>query len=105
MELKLDTENYDEIQEVFTEEIVRSIAAKLVEAGLEGLKMENLTAEIAFSIASILDDTTHIESDGVEAKPYLTFRTSEDEAIHCGENAYTYELVTPILNKLFPPKG
>jgi len=105
MELTLDTEKFDEHQEIFIDEIVRSIAAKLVEAGLEGLKMENLTAEIAFSIASILDDTTHIESGGVEVRPYLTFRAGDDEIVHCGENAYTYELVTPILNKLFPAKA
>jgi hypothetical protein len=105
MELKLDIETFEAHQEAFIEEIIRSIAAKLVEGGLEGLKMENLTAEIAFSIASILDDTTHIESDDAEVKPYLTFRASDDEIIHCGENAYTYEFVTPILNRLFPPKG
>jgi hypothetical protein len=105
MNLTLDTEKFDERQEIFVEEIVRSIATKLVEAGLEGLTMENLTAEIAFSVASILDDTTHIENDGVEVKPYLTFRASDDEIVHCGENAYTYEIVTPTLNKLFPPKG
>jgi hypothetical protein len=105
MDLTLDTEKFDEQQKVFVEEIIRSIAAKLIEAGLEGLTMENLTAEIAFSVASILDDTTHIESDGVQAKPYLTFRAGDDEIVHCGENAYTYEIVTPTLNKLFPPKG
>lgn len=105
MDLKLDTETYDEHQKIFTEELIRSVAAKLVEGGLEGLQMENLTAEIAFSIASILDDTTHIESDGVRVQPYLTFRASDDEIMHCGENAYTYELVTPILNKVFPPNS
>jgi len=105
MELTLDTEKFDEHQEIFVEEIIRSIAAKLIESGLQGLEMENLTAEIAFSVASILDDTTQIESGGVEVRPYLTFRASDDEIVHCGENAYTYELVTPILNRVFPPKG
>jgi hypothetical protein len=34
-------------------------------------------------------------------KPYLTFRTGDDEIIHCGENAYTYEFVRGALKELF----
>ena len=54
-------------------------------------KLEDITAGIALSVASIIDDTTGIEIDGVEVHPYLTFRTNDDEIIHCGENSYTYE--------------
>jgi hypothetical protein len=75
---------------------------KLVEAGLAGDKVEELTAHIAFSVASILDDTSRIESGAMEARPYLGFRIGEDEVVHCGENAYTYEFVTKILKEMFP---
>lgn len=101
MELKLEIEKFDEYQEIFIEEIVKTIMVKLVEAGLEGEKMEQVTANIAFSIASLIDDTSRIESDGIEAKPYLTFRAKDDEIIHCGENSYTYEYVIGVLKKLF----
>ncbi|MGD2116827.1 MAG: hypothetical protein PVG66_00565 [Chromatiales bacterium] len=101
MELKLDAEKYDEFQEIFIAEIIETIMVKLVESGLEGIKLEETTANLAFSIASILDDTTEIESDGVQVKPYLTFRASEDEIVHCGENSYTYEFVIGVLKKLF----
>lgn len=101
MKLKLEPEKFEEFQELFIEEITKSIMTKLVEAGLEGEKMEQITADIAFSIASIIDDTTSIEADGVEVKPYLTFRENDDELIHCGENAYSYEFVIGILKKLF----
>ncbi|MGV6825879.1 MAG: hypothetical protein ACWA5Q_02775, partial [bacterium] len=98
---KLDPEKFEEHQKIFIEEIVRSITTKLIEAGLEGEKMEQITADIGFSIASIIDDTTQIESDGVLVKPYLTFRENDDELIHCGENSYSYEFVIPTLKKLF----
>jgi len=101
MDLKLDVEKFEERQEIFIKEIMQTVVTKLVEGGLEGQQMEELTASISFSIASILDDTTQIEADGVEVKPYLTFRDGDDEVIHCGENAYTYEYVNKILKELF----
>ena len=101
MELRLETEKFEGYQEIFISEIVESIMVKLIEAGLEGEKLEETTADIAFSIASIIDDTTAIESQGIEVKPYLTFRANDDEIIHCGENSNTYEYVTGVLKKLF----
>ena len=101
MELKLDTEKYDEIQGVFIKEIIETIHTKLVEAGLQGETLENTTAHIAFSVASIIDDTSNIESEGVHAKPYLTFKVDDDEIIHCGENSYTYEYVVENLKRMY----
>jgi hypothetical protein len=101
MDLKLEPEKFEEAQEAFMREITQSIRVKLVEGGLDGRQMEELTANIAFSIASIIDDTTQIESDGMQVKPYLTFRSGSDEIIHCGENSYTYEYVIGILKELF----
>jgi hypothetical protein len=102
MDLRLDTESFEERQELFIKTLIEAIMVKLVETGLPGEKVEELTAHIAFSIASIIDDTSRIESDGVEARPYLTFRADDDALIHCGENAYSYEFVTKILKQLFP---
>jgi len=101
MELKLDPDKFGEIQRVFISEVIQTIKIKLIEAGLEGTELEDLTASLAFSLASIIDDTTQIESDGIEAHPYLAFRTDENEITHFGENAYTYEMVFPVLKRLF----
>ena len=101
MDLELDIEKYDEYQEAFIGEITETIITKLVEAGMEGEKLEQTTADLVFSIASIIDDTTAIESDGKPVKPYLAFRTNDNELVHCGENAYTYEFVRIVLKKLF----
>ena len=69
MKLVQDIDRFDVYQVALIKEITQAIAVKLVEAGLEGELMENTTANIAFSVASILDDTTRIEADGGRAIP------------------------------------
>jgi len=102
MELKLDLDKFDEYQRAFIREIVETSMIKLIEAGIEGQQLEDATAGVAFSIASIIDDTTKIESNSAEVKPFLTFRENEEELIHCGENSYTYDQVMGVMKKLFP---
>ena len=101
MDLKSEPEKFDVFQQAFIEEIIKSITTKLVEAGITGNQMEHITGNIAWSIASIIDDTTRIESEDGDVRPYLTFRSGDDELIHCGENSYTYEFVAGTLKKLF----
>ena len=100
MHLNLDPTRFEEQQVAFVRELVQSIRVKLQEAGLNGSKLDDATVSIAFSVASAIDDTSAIEADGVEVHPYLTFRTSDEELTHCGENAYTHEFVYEILQKL-----
>ncbi|MFD2112710.1 hypothetical protein [Thiorhodococcus fuscus] len=101
MKLTVANSKFDEQQAIFTAEIVERIKIKLQEAGVEQDKLEDLTASIALSITATLDDLAGIEADGVEVHPYLTFRTDDDELIHCGENSYTYENVYAAMMKLF----
>lgn len=101
MELKLDTETFDQYQAIFIGEITEKIKLKLIEAGLKDEEVQTLTASIALSVASTIDDTAAIERDGIEVRPYLTFRSKDDEILHCGENAYTYEHVFGVLRSLF----
>lgn len=102
MELKFDIEKFDELQAAFIEEIVRNISVKLAEAGLSGVALEEATMKVANSVAGAIDDMANIEVDGVEVKPYLTFRgEGDEELIHCGENSATYEFVIPALEKVF----
>ena len=101
MDLTLEPEQFEKTQKIFTKAMVESVMIKLVESGLEGRQLEEATASVAFSIASLIDDTSGIEADGIDVKPYLTFRVGDDEIIHCGENAYTYEFVRGALKDLF----
>jgi hypothetical protein len=101
MKLILETSKFEEHQAIFTAEIVEKVKIKLREADVDQEKLEDLTAGIALSITSTIDDAAGIEADGVEVHPYLTFRTNDDEIIHCGENSYTYEYVYDAMKKLF----
>ena len=101
MQLTLDTSKFEAYQDIFVSEIVEKIKIKLLEGGVDSEKLEDLTASIALSIASTIDDLAGIEADGAEVHPYLTFRANDDEIIHCGENSYTYECVYGTMKKLF----
>ena len=101
MQLKLNPNKFDELQAIFISEVIDKVRLKLEEAGVKGLEMEEITASIAFSIASAIDDTSDIEVNGVEVHPYLTFRDEDDNLIHSGDNSYTYEFVRGALKKLF----
>lgn len=105
MDLTLDPEKFENHQHALIEEITKTIVVKLVEGGLEGRQMRDLTASIAFSIASIIDDNAHIQSDGEAVKPYLAFRSGENELIHSGENSYMHESVYDILKQMFDSKA
>jgi hypothetical protein len=100
MQLKRDLTVFDEQQFILVRELAQSIRVKLQEVGLSGEKLEEATASIAFSVASMIDDTSAIEADGKEVHPYLTFRTSDEELTHCGENSYTHEFVYEVLKSL-----
>jgi hypothetical protein len=101
MHLNLDPARFEEQQMTFVRALVESIRVKLQEAGLNGNQLEETTASIAFSVASTIDDTSAIEVDGTEVHPYLTFRTSEEELTHCGENSYTHEFVYEVLQNMY----
>ena len=101
MKLTLETSKFEEHQAIFTAEIVEKVKIKLQEAGVDQGKLEDLTAAIALSIASTIDDTAGIEVNGTDVHPYLTFRINDVEIIHCGENSYTYEYVYGAMKKLF----
>jgi hypothetical protein len=100
MHLNLDPALFEEHQVVFVRALVQSIRVKLQEVGLNGNKLEDATASIAFSVASLIDDTSAIEVDGTEVHPYLAFRTSDEELTHCGENSYAHEFVYEALQEM-----
>jgi hypothetical protein len=101
MNLKFDTEQFDKYQAILASEIAERVMIKLKEAGMEGQQLEEYTASITFSIANVIDDMAAIEADGMEVRPYLTFRTGDDEILHCGENSCTNTFVYDVLKKIF----
>ncbi|MEJ2326522.1 MAG: hypothetical protein P8Y27_08780 [Chromatiaceae bacterium] len=99
MELKLNPARFEEHQDIFVTELVKTIQVKLVEAGLESDKVKELTGALAFSITCMFDGISGIESNGTEVQPYLTFLV-DDELVHCGENSFMHELIYEVLGRL-----
>jgi len=101
MQQIIDIDKFDELQELLVREIIEQVRLKLTQAGLRGDQLREATGEIAFSIASTIDDNANIEHNGVEVHPYLAFVDKEGLIIHCGENSYTHEFVASVISQLF----
>jgi hypothetical protein len=101
MNLKFDAEQFDKYQAILASEIAERVMIKLQEAGMNGEKLEECTASITFSIANVIDDMAGIESNGLEVRPYLTFRSDDEELLHCGENSCINTFVYDALKKMF----
>ena len=101
MKLCTNPESYLEQQEIFTGEMIARIADILEAAGIQDEQLKELTGKLAFEVSCMIDDVSGIEFDGVEANPYLTFLSKDNEIIHLGGNSTTHELVYGILNAMF----
>ena len=101
MNLKFDTEQFDKYQAILASEIAERVMIKLKDAGMDGQQLEEYTASITFSIANVIFDMAGLESDGMEVRPYLNFRTVDDEIIHCGEYSCTNTFVYDVLKRIF----
>jgi hypothetical protein len=99
MDLQLNLPKFEERQAILVTELARSIQVKLIEAGVERDKINDLTLSLAFSVSCLFDGVSVIEADGVEVQPYLTFQV-DDELVHCGENSNMHELVYEVIGKL-----
>jgi hypothetical protein len=105
MNLKIDMEIFNQRQIALTKEIIVDIARHLESAGVSESKLKDITGNIAFSISTLLDNSTSFESDGVDIVPYLTFLEGENNLIHCGGNSYLHEYVFGVLNNVFDEKN
>ena len=101
METRVDSEKFDQLQEIFARDLIERIRLKLLEAGIAGNTLKEVTGEIAFSVTSALDNIAIIEKEGVEAHPYLTFVDDDEQLIHCGENSYAHELIASLMDDVF----
>ncbi len=101
MQLNADLDTFDNYQKILIREIIEQIRFKLATAGYRGDEVRDLTGEIAFSVASTIDDTAHIELEGTQVHPYITFRTEDEQLLHCGEKSYMHEYVASLIDDVF----
>jgi hypothetical protein len=101
MQLNIDTDKFDDYQKILMRELIEQIRFKLAAGGVTGEPLHDLTLEVAFSVASTLDDTAKIEVEGTHVRPYITFRDEDDQLLHNGENSYMHEHVSSLIAKVF----
>lgn len=101
MQLKIDSDKFDEYQKALMRELIEQIRFKLAAGGVNGDDLHDLTLEVAFSVASTLDDTARIDVEGTAVRPYITFRDEDDQLLHHGENSYMHEHVSSLIEKAF----
>lgn len=74
MQISIDTDKFDELQIRLLEEIIRSVASGLKEAGIsDESALSEATGNIAFAIGAIIDGSRVMEFDGQPVVPILTF--------------------------------
>ena len=73
MEVTQNEKDFDKRQVALVREIVRAIKNDLKTAALPEDELEDLTGDIAFSIAAILDGSRKMQIDGEPLIPVLTF--------------------------------
>lgn len=99
MDLELNPPKFEERQAILVNELARTIQVKLIEAGVDRDKVNDLTLSLAFSITCLFDGVSGIEADGMAVQPYLTFQV-DDQLVHCGENSNMHELIYDVMGKL-----
>lgn len=99
--LRLDSDEYDNQQVMFIGAIIEAVKTKLEEAGIKGEELKELTGNISFGVAALIDNSSSIEFEDKEVVPVLTFLEGEKNLIHCGGNSYTHEYVFGVLDEVF----
>jgi len=102
LKLNLNAEEYDQQQVIFIRAIIEDVKSRLEETGLSGDQLKDLVGNISFGIATLIDNSASIESEGKEIFPQLTFYSEDnDDLIHCGGNSYMHEYVFGVLDEIF----
>jgi hypothetical protein len=78
MKVTRNEDRFDELQNAFLREVVRSIRIGLGEAGVDPEAAFQITEGMTFRIAALIDGAAPIDLDGDLVEPVLCFRETED---------------------------
>ena len=104
MKLLTDKDRFDELQMYLISEIISDIRRKLIQAGISGDQLYDLTGKMSFSIAAILDGSRVMSMDGNPVLPVLTFETSRNSGtLTCAEEggSWMHEYVFGCVDEVF----
>jgi hypothetical protein len=78
IDIRVDESRYDKQQLHLIREIVRAIKSDLAASGIREERLADVTGDVAFSIAAIIDGSRVMEADGQTLIPVLTFADDAD---------------------------
>lgn len=108
MKIELNPYRFDELQIKILEEIIISIKEGLQAAGVADEKnLYDSTAEIAFSIATIIDGSSIMELDSKPVVPFLAFAKeyNSDELVAAEGGSWMHEYVFGMVDEMFSPEA
>ncbi len=101
MQLKEDSDQFDEWQAYFSYELLRTIKDQLSGAGLSDDQVREFTTKIGFHVSCLLDASATFSVDGKEITPVLTFSPDQEFLVHQGSPSSLHEYVHGNADELF----
>lgn len=101
MLLKEDYDQFEFLQSVLAQAIGQTVKNELESRGLKPEIVKDLTADITFSIASILDGSSQFEIEGKILEPNITFKIAEDTLLYSEDGSWMHDDVYGWVYDLF----
>ena len=92
---------YEDMQNHLVRAIANSIKSELEDRKLSADLVKDLTADLTFSIATILDASAVVPFLGGTLKPVITFQTNDDTLVWVGASSYMHDEVYGWVYDLF----
>jgi hypothetical protein len=100
------TENesaFDKRQLALIREIIRAIKSDLADSGIAEERLADVTGDVAFSIAAIIDGSRAMQADGQPLIPVLTFAEDSERTKLLGRSgdSFMHEYVHSTVDDIF----
>jgi hypothetical protein len=99
----IDWRAFDPLQIRILEEVAREIHGALKEAGIPAGKKRELTENLTFGIAAIIDGSRMMELDGYPVVPVLTFEKRGADLIGAEGSSWMHEYAIGTVEELLDP--
>ncbi|SES84366.1 hypothetical protein [Thorsellia anophelis] len=101
MKLKNDNDTYDEFQNHFAYDLLQIIRQELEQSSLNQMQIRELTTNIGFNIACLLDASIEFSVQGQAITPILTFSTDNETLLHQDSPSSMHEYIHGNIDELF----
>jgi hypothetical protein len=103
MHIRTDESAFDRCQLHLIREIIRAIKSDLADAGVSEDRLADVTGDVAFSIAAIIDGSRVIRAEGEPVIPIITFAEDAERTKLVGRpyGSFMHEYVHSTVDEVF----